>query len=139
MNPSTQLDLGPYIVQLAQYFGSIILPVVVPYVVYLVRKYLHDKLNIDLNANDIKTIQSVADVGAQKAYLMLVQQAGHIGTIELNNPAVVAGAKYMLERIPGLLNKQGVSAEAAHAMVQARLGGLMAMDPTVGINGTVSK
>ena len=48
--------------------------------------------------------------------------------------AVAEGREYLLARIPDTLRAAGLTPDAAAQMVSAKLGKLLAIDPTVGIN-----
>lgn len=88
-------------------------------------------LGLSLTAQQTAAVTGAADSGAQLAYGFLVANAAQYGDVPMRNAAIAAGVNHVLASVPNALGALGLTPEHVHAMVEARLGGLLARDPTV--------
>jgi hypothetical protein len=78
-------------------------------------------------------VAAVAGAGAAYSYAMERIAAGGLTNVEVKNAALANGANYVLRSLPDTLHALKVDDEHVRQMVAARLGALMAQDPTVSI------
>lgn len=122
------IDLTPLVQALAA-LALAAMTAATPYLVPLLRRYLH----IQLTASQATAIQSAADAGAQAAYGYLAANAASYRDVAIRNAAIVKGVQHVVASAPEALTALGVTPEHVRSMVEARFGGLLAADPTVSI------
>ena len=103
-----------------------------PYLVPLMRRYLH----IRLNATQASAIQSAADAGAKAAYGYIATNAANYRDTAVRDTAIARGIQHVLASAPEALTALGITPDHVRNMVEARFGGLLAADPTVTIGAT---
>jgi hypothetical protein len=103
------------------------IPIVVP--VLLKRAKLANVTG--LNAKLVE----VLDAGAGEAYRQAVLHGHNLTVPAGQNAAVAIAANYVLARLPDTLKQLGVTPDGVSAMVAARLGKLLAVDPTISATG----
>ena len=120
------MDLTPLVnafAPVAQAATIAALGVLVPFVL----NRLHVANNSDLG----KAVATAADAAAGAAYKYALAHDGGLKNIQVHNAALEVGADYVLRNMPGALDKLGLTPEHVQDMVEARLGALLAQDPTV--------
>lgn len=78
--------------------------------------------------HQLTEIKAAADQGANLAYSHLVTYGA---SVPVKNVALAVGANWVLKSVPDYLKANGVTPEHVAGMVETRLGGLLAADPTV--------
>ena len=122
------VDLAP----LVQAFAALLLAAITaatPFIVPLLRQYL----SIKLTAEEANTVQKAADVGAKAAYGFIVAAGAKYTDVPIRNVAIATGVQHVLVSTPDAIKALGIDEDHVTAMVSARLGGLLATDPTVTI------
>jgi hypothetical protein len=71
------------------------------------------------------------DAGAGEAYRVALSHDGGLASVTVHNTAIAAGVSYVTAALPDTLTKLNITPDKVQAMVQARLGTLLASDPTV--------
>jgi hypothetical protein len=127
------IDLTP-MVQVLAALALAAITSVTPYLVPLLRRYLH----IRLTTTQAAAIQRAADAGAKAAYGYLATNAVGFRDVTIRNAALAKGVQHVIASTPDALAALGVSEDHVHRMVEARFGGLLAADPSVSIAGTQS-
>lgn len=128
-----EVDLSP-LVQLAVTLAGAAITAGVSVLVPLIVRKLR-AAGIEIDQAQAAAIQGVADVGAQAAYGFIAKQGAKITDVTVRNQAIAIGAQHVIDSLPGYLASQGVTREHVEKMVEARLGGLLAADPTVSVGG----
>ena len=125
------IDLTPLVQALAA-LALTAMTAATPYLVPLLRRYLH----IQLTATQAEAIQSAANAGAQAAYGYLAANTASYRDVSIRNVAIAKGVQHVVASAPEALTALGVTPEHVRNMVEARFGGLLAADPTVSIGGS---
>jgi hypothetical protein len=125
------IDLTPMVQALAA-LALAAITAATPYLVPLLRRYLH----IRLTATQAAAIQSAADAGAKAAYGYLATNAASYRDVTVRNAALAKGVQHVIASAPEALAALGVFEGHVRHMVEARFGGLLAADPNVSIAGT---
>lgn len=101
--------------------------------------YLRQHTSNSLLQNMITNVQTAADAAAGMAYNYGASQidAGGLSHVAVKDAAMAKAVNYMLAKVPNDINGVGLTTVAVHDMVEARLGKLLAMDPTVSAVGYV--
>lgn len=108
---------------------SVAVTTAIPIVVPALLKRLHVANDADLTAK----LDTALNAGAGNAYKFaagLINQGG-LNNVDVHNAALAMGANYVASNVPGLLTELGITTDKVHAMVSARLGTLLAADPSV--------
>lgn len=93
----------------------------------------HKRLGVALTAHQVAVLTQAADKGAELAYGFLVGNTAHYADVPMRNAAIATGVNHVLASVPAAMKALGLTPDHVHAMVDARLGGLLAKDPTVSI------
>ena len=123
-----QIDLAPVAAALAPLAYAAVVTAI-PYGLVLARR----ALGIKLTAQQAASVQSAAEAGAKAAYGFLATNGASYADVPVRNAAIAVGANHVLASVPGALKAMGLTPEHVSAMVEARLGGLLASDPTVSL------
>ena len=99
------------------------IPILIPFVL----KRLGVANNADLSAK----LATAADAAAGAAYQYALQHEGGLARVDVQNAAVAHGVTYLTSEMQPLLDTLSVTPARASAMVTARLGTLLAGDPSV--------
>lgn len=99
----------------------------VPIVVPAALKRLGVANNADLSAK----LTTAADAAAGEAYRFALAHEGGLANVGIHDAALAVGTQYVVSRFPDAMKALGVTPENVEAMVTARLGALLAGDPTV--------
>ena len=99
------------------------------YVAPLAKRYLH----ITLDEKQSQAVQRVAQAGAGLAYKFLVTNGATFENVPMHNAAIAAGVNHVLASVPDYLKQLGITQDHVAQMVSARLGELLAQDPTVSV------
>jgi hypothetical protein len=99
------------------------IPVVVP---ALLRRW-HIATDSDL----ARRVETAAMAGAGAAYSYAASKSGGLARVNVHNEALAAGVEYVSTHLPNVLHETGCSPQLVHEMISARLGVLLAGDPTV--------
>ena len=123
-----QIDLAPAVAALAPLAYAAVVAAI-PYCLVLARR----ALGIKLTAQQAAAVQSAAEAGAKAAYGFLATNGAAFTDVPVRNAAIAVGANHVLASVPDALKAMGLTPEHVSAMVEARLGGLLAADPTVSL------
>ena len=99
----------------------------IPIVVPALLRRLHIANDADLAGK----VDTAAQAAAGVAYKYALAHEGGLANIPVHDAAIAAGAKYVNAALPDTLAKLGITPESVDALVTARLGELLAKDPTV--------
>ncbi len=127
------MDLTPLVQALAA-LALAAVTAATPFIAPLLNRYLH----VRLTATQAAAIQSAAQAGAQTAYGFIAANAGNYRDVTIRNAALAKGAQHVIASVPDALATLGITPEHVKAMVEARFGGLLAADPTIGIGAAPS-
>ena len=85
------------------------------------------------NADLEKSLDAAANAAAGAAYKFAAERIndGGLKNVAIHNAALAMGAQYVASHMPETLTQLGLSPDQVRAMVEARLGKLMATDPSV--------
>ncbi len=123
-----EIDLAPLVRALAP-LALAAFTAAVPYGLVLARRAIGLKLTSQQQASVIAAVDS----GAQAAYGFLATCGGSVLEASTRNAAVAIGANHVVAGVAPVLKALNITPQRVHAMVDARLGGLLAADPTVSI------
>jgi hypothetical protein len=124
------VDLTPLVQALAA-LALAAISAATPFIAPLLHRYLH----IQLSATQATAVQAAADAGAKAAYGYIATSGVSYRTDLIRNAAVAIGVQHVMASAPGAIAALGITPDHVHRMVEARLGGLLAADPTVSIGG----
>jgi hypothetical protein len=99
------------------------IPIVVP--------ALLKRLGVANNADLAQTVDKAATAGAGMAYTYALSHEGGLSSLTVRNAALAAGINHVATSVPEALTKLGITPASVEAMVTARLGVLLASDPSV--------
>jgi len=122
------IDLTPLVEALAA-LALAAVTAVTPYLSLLLQRYLH----VRLTANQAGLIQSAAEAGAKAAYGYIAESGGSFRDVNVRNAAIAKGVQHVVASTPDALTALGITPDHVRSMVEARFGGLLAIDPTVSI------
>lgn len=88
------------------------------------------RLRLANNADLVAKVQAVAAAGAGMAYEYAVTHQGSITNVPFKDAAVATGVQHVMSSVPDALKEMGITPDHVSAMVTARLGTLLASDPT---------
>ncbi|MBW4089877.1 MAG: hypothetical protein HIU82_02040 [Proteobacteria bacterium] len=123
-----QIDLAPAVTALAP-LALAAFTAAIPYGLVLARR----AIGLRLTAHQVAVVTGAADAGAKAAYGFLVANGASYADVPVRNAAIAVGANHMLASVAPALRALNLTPEHVSAMVSARLGGLLAADPTVGV------
>jgi hypothetical protein len=123
-----EIDLTPLVQALAA-LALTAMTAAIPYLVPLLRRYLHLRLSATLAA----AVQTAADAGAQAAYGYIAANAASYRNVTIRNAAIAKGVEHVVASAPESMAALGVTPDHVRNMVEARFGGLLAADPNVSI------
>jgi len=124
------VDLAPALQALAP-LALAALTAAVPYGLVLARR----ALGLQLTSQQQTSVIAAVDAGAQAAYGFLVTNGASVLDVPMRNVAIATGANHVLASVAPALKALNITPEHVHAMVDARLGGLLVADPTVNAAG----
>jgi len=128
------VDLTP-LVQTLSALALAALTAATPYLVALLRRYLH----ISLTATQAAALQTAADAGAKAAYGLIATNAASYADVTIRNAALAKGVQHVMASVPDAMAALGITPDHVQEMVAARFGGLLAADPTVSIGAAASR
>lgn len=99
------------------------LPIVIP--------TLLRRLNMGIAADQAARIEKAAEAGAGLAYQYAAAHEGGLSNVPVRDAALAAGINHVSASVPAALDALGITPEHVSQMVAARLGALLANDPTV--------
>jgi len=73
----------------------------------------------------------VLQAAAGGAYKFAASHEGGLSNVAVHNGALATATSYVVSNLPDTLQKLGITPDKVTAMVSARLGALLATDPTV--------
>ena len=100
------------------------IPIIVPYVI----KHLGIANDAALTAK----LDMAATAAAGEAYNFALAHEGGLKSVAVKNGALATGVAYLTANMPDTLKQLGITPDKVQLMVSARLGKLLATDPTVG-------
>ena len=124
-----QIDLAPAAAALAPLAYAAV-AAAIPYGMVLARR----ALGLKLTTQQAAAVQSAAEAGAKAAYGFLATNGASYYDVPVRNAAIAVGANHVLASVPAALKAMGLTPEHVTAMVEARLGGLLAVDPSVSLS-----
>lgn len=127
------IDLHPVLAGLL----SLALAIVTAAIPILVRAALA-RMNLANQADLADRITAAADTGAGLAYGALVKAGQGVANPVVKNEALAIGAQYVLTQVAGPLAALGKDPSSVTAMVDGKLGRLLALDPAVSVRPTVA-
>lgn len=84
------------------------------------------------NDTDLKNnLENVLQAAAGGAYKFAASHEGGLSNVAVHNGALATATSYVVSNLPDTLQKLGITPDKVTAMVSARLGTLLATDPTV--------
>jgi len=84
------------------------------------------------NDTDLKNnLENVLQAAAGGAYKFAASHEGGLSNVAVHNGALATATSYVVSNLPDTLQKLGITPDKVTAMVSARLGALLATDPTV--------
>lgn len=101
--------------------------VAIPIVVQAILKHY----GVANNAALAGKLTDAADAAAGEAYAYALSHEGGLANVAVHNDALATGTKYVVDRFPDAMKALGLTPDNVQAMVKARLGTLLAGDPTV--------
>ncbi len=122
------IDLTPLVQALAALVLAA-LSAAIPYLVPLLRRYLH----VQITATQASAVQAAATAGAQAAYGYIATNAASYRDVTIRNAALAKGVQHVMSSTPDALTALGITPDHVQQMVEARFGGLLATDPNVSI------
>lgn len=122
------VDLTP-IVQGLVGLATAAIVAMIPYVIPLMRQRLHVAITADQQAGLERALNAGAGV-AYKFAVGLIDQGG-LSNVNVHNAALAMGAQYVAAHFPDTMADLGATPDAVRGAVSARLGTLLASDPTV--------
>ena len=128
-----EIDLAPAVQALAP-LALAALTAAVPYALVLARR----AIGLKFTSQQQSSVIAAVDGGAQAAYGFLVTNGGSVLNTSIRNTAIATGANHVLADVGPALKALNITPERVHAMVDARLGGLLATDPTVSVGAAAS-
>ncbi|MDE2106744.1 MAG: hypothetical protein KGL39_56540 [Patescibacteria group bacterium] len=120
------IDLSPII----QAVATLLLAAITTAVGYATPAVLK-RLGVANSADLAAKINTAADAAAGEAYRQAVLHSHDLTIPAGHNAAVAVAANYLLSRLPDTLKEAGVTPEAVDGLVAARIGKLLAADPTI--------
>lgn len=123
-----QIDLAPAMLVLAPLMLAAI-TAAVPYGLVLARR----AIGLKLTSQQQKSVTAAVDAGAQAAYGFLATNGASFLDVPMRNKAIANGVNHVVAAVAPALKALSITPERVHAMVDARLGGLLAADPTVSL------
>lgn len=120
------VDLTP-IVNTLMALASVSFTAAVPIVVPAMLKRLKVANNSDL----AERVEAAADAAAGLAYRYALAHEGGLSNVAVQDAALAAGINHVASSVPGALAQLGITPDHVQQMVVARLGALLANDPTV--------
>jgi hypothetical protein len=122
------IDLMPLVEAVAS-IGMLAVLGVIPVVLPAVLK----RLRISNESDLAKRIEVAAMAGAGAAYKYALERAaaGGLGNVVVKHDALAAGVNHVAQSLPDTLEAMGIGREHIQRMVEARLGELLARDPSV--------
>lgn len=123
------IDWTPIVAVVAQVVLAGAVSAAVPIAALLYRKAMHR----DLSQSQLEAIQRAAQQGANLAYGVIVASGSKLSNVSMKNAALAQGVQHVLASVPEAIFSQGITQQHVAQMVQARFGGLLAIDPAVTI------
>jgi hypothetical protein len=120
------IDLTPAVnalLALAATAVTAAIPIVVP--------ALMRRLKIANNSDLAARIEAAADAGAGLAYRYAIAHEGGLANIAVQDASLGLAVNHVAQSVPGALEQLGITPDHVQQMVTARLGALLAADPTV--------
>lgn len=120
------VDLTPIvgaILALASAAITAAIPIVVP--------ALLARLKIANNSDLAARVETAADAAAGMAYRYAIAHTGGFANISVHDAAMATAINHVTSSLPDTLAKLGITPEHVEQMVTARLGVLLANDPSV--------
>ena len=120
------IDLSPLVQALTALAAA---TAAMPYLVPLVRRYLH----LQFTATQAAAVQAAAEARAKAAYDYIAASTASYHDVTIRNAAIATGVQHVIASAPQALSDLGLTPEHVRDMVEARFGGLLAADPNVSI------
>lgn len=118
------------ITQIVNYLLGIVLASVLAAIPIVVRAMLK-RFGIANDADLADKLTTAADAAAGAAYKFALGHEGGLSRLDVHNAAVAVGVDYLTSNMSQTMQALGVTQANATAMVSARLGTLLAADPSV--------
>jgi len=99
------------------------IPILVPFIL--------KRLNIANDADLTQKLELALNAAAGGAYKYAASHEGGLSNVAVNNGALASATTYVVSNLPDTLKTLGVTPDKVTQMVSARLGALLASDPTV--------
>lgn len=99
------------------------IPILVPFIL--------KRIGIANDADLAAKLDAALTAGAGAAYNYGLSQAQGLSSVPVHNTAVAVGAGYVISKLPEALDHFNITADGVKERVAARLGVLLASDPTV--------
>ena len=123
---NTVVDISPVLQILLALASAVVAGAIPPLVTYFV-KYIGQQNNANLR----NQLEYALQAAAGEAYNVALRQVGGFSNVQVENAAVQAAMKYVIEKMPDTLKALGWTETHVREAVMARLGQLLAVDPTV--------
>ena len=122
------IDFGP----LLDTLGPVLLAAILG-AIGTVGGYMRQHANTSAEQALIANVQSAAEAAAGIAYKFAASHEGGLTKLAVHDGALAEGANYMLSSVNDSVQKLNLTPDQVKAMVSARLGSLLAADPTVSV------
>lgn len=99
------------------------IPIVVPFVL--------GRFKVANNADLTGKLELALNAAAGAAYKFAASHEGGLSNVAVHNGALATAASYVATSMPDTLKQLGITPDRVSAMVSARLGTLLATDPSV--------
>lgn len=96
----------------------------------LAQKYL----GVRVSADQQSRIEDATKLGAQAAYGLLAKGGLQVGDVLAQQAAIAHGTQIAVSQLRPILQAAGITDDTVRTLVESRLGGLLAVDPTVSVS-----
>lgn len=125
---ATEIDFGPLLEILGPLFLAAITSGIGAGAAYL-RQHTKNAVLQQMITN----VQKAADAAAGLAYKYAASHTGGLTNVAVHDGALAVGSSYVLSTVVDSVNKLGLTPDQISKMVEARLGALLASDPSVSV------
>lgn len=122
------IDLSP-ILQALLGLAAAVVTGAVPFVVPLIRQRMHIAISADMEQRLDRALNAAAGIAYKLASESI--DKGGLSNVSVHSQALARATQYVATHVPDTMATLGVTQDNVRDMVSARLGSLLATDPTV--------